>query len=81
MEYEIDTDESASVAVVRAIAAYTETEPEELDPLYWVIDPEALDTVISRTTTSVRVQFEYEGVSVTVNPERVILDDGVGKNG
>lgn len=71
MEYEIDTDESASIAVVRAIAAYTETEPEALDPLYGAIDPEALTNLIADSNADVRVEFEYNGCAVSIDAEQV----------
>ncbi|RKD89125.1 HalOD1 output domain-containing protein [Halopiger aswanensis] len=75
MEYEIDTDESASIAVVRAIAAYTERRPEELEPLYEVIDPEALTKVIANSNAGVRVEFEYSGFAVSIDAESVTIDE------
>jgi hypothetical protein len=41
-----DTDaEPISRRVVRAVAVATDTAPEELPPLYYAIDPEALDAL------------------------------------
>ncbi|AEH39217.1 HalOD1 output domain-containing protein [Halopiger xanaduensis] len=77
MEYEIDTDESASIAVVRALAAYTEARPEELDPLYNVIDPEALANLIDESKVAVRVEFEYCGYDVAIDAEKVYVDENV----
>lgn len=75
MEYEIDTDESASIAVVRAVAKYTKTHPEELEPLYEAIDPEALTNLIAESDTVVSVEFEYSGYAVSIDAERVRLDE------
>lgn len=60
-----------SERVVRAVAAYTDTEPLEMQPLQEVIDAEALDKLFAptdrrRPSASGRVQFVYEGHEVTV---------------
>ncbi|GAB3669963.1 hypothetical protein GCM10028856_18960 [Halopiger thermotolerans] len=78
MLYEIDTDESASIAVVRAVAEYTETQPSELEPLYERVDPDALDALIDGAAAGARVQFEYAGTSVTVEPGQVSLEEAAG---
>ena len=60
-----------SIRVVRAVAAYTDTEPLELQPLQEVIDAEALDALFAptdrrRPVGPGQVQFVYEGHEVTV---------------
>lgn len=77
MEYAIDTDEPASVAVVQAVSAYTETPPDELEALYNVVDPEALNALVSESGSrrGRKVRFRYDGVDVTVTPTRVRLNE------
>lgn len=45
MEYEIDADESVSAAVVRAVSAVEGRDLCSLQPLFYVLDPDALDTL------------------------------------
>ena len=78
MEYEIDPEEPASMAVVRAVSNYTDTPPAELEPLYDVVDPEALDALVSGLEPDSRrgreIRFRYDDVDVTVTPTRVYLN-------
>lgn len=62
---------SPSIRVVDAIATAIGTEPADLDPLLAsVIDPEALDTVLSADPSSnLRVSFDYAGHHVTLTSE------------
>jgi hypothetical protein len=67
-----DGEVPPSRAIVEAIATRegldaTEIEPPAYDPLYTVVNPEALDELF-RTGTggNVRVVFEYEGYEVVV---------------
>ncbi|WP_254523643.1 HalOD1 output domain-containing protein [Natrinema caseinilyticum] len=63
-----------SQAIVEAIAAHegvdvTEIEPPAYDPLYTVVNPEALDELFAPTADSasdVVVTLEYEGYTVVV---------------
>ena len=71
------TGVSLSQAVVEAIAKRegidaTELEPPEYEPLYAVVDPEALDalfspTVDGRDRAPGSIGFEYGGYDVTVH--------------
>lgn len=72
--YDIDRDELPSEAVVRAVAAVTNTSPLVLDPLYHVIDPDNLDEVLQRRGRhggGTELTFTFEGCEVTVTSERV----------
>ena len=70
---------SVSQAVVEAIAQreevdVTEIEPPEYEPLYTVVDPEALDALFSSTTGGASrpmgaVSFVYAGYNVTVHSD------------
>lgn len=73
------TERSVSQAVVEAVSEregvdLTEFEPPEFDPLYTVVDPEALDALFAPThggeeRTDGSVTFEYEGYTVTVHSD------------
>lgn len=77
MEYEIDTDEPASVAVVRAVSAYTDTSTTDLDALYHVVDPEALNALVSGpgSERGREIRFRYNGITVTATPTHVYLNE------
>lgn len=69
-----------SHAVVERVAAREGVEPTELTPLYDVVDPDAVDTLVERTVgsgSSLKIQFKYHGHDVTVTGEGVVhLDEG-----
>lgn len=60
--------------VVRAVAEREGVSETDLTPLYHVIDPEALDRMVTHTDVSVEISFEYEGYTVTVEDETVTLE-------
>lgn len=64
-------DSSVTTAIVEAVATESECDPEELEPLYEVVDPDALEAFFdagSRGSGSPRrVAFTYEGYEVTVS--------------
>lgn len=69
--------DSPSLRVVDAIAAVTDTDPLELDPLYSVVDPEALDQLFQSNTGLVgSVEFEYESHTVAVRSDGTVSVDG-----
>lgn len=45
--YDWEHDDPLSAAVVDVVAAVTDREPEELPPLYDVVEPDALDAVLA----------------------------------
>lgn len=60
-----------SVVVTETIAELKDTEIEYMEPLYSVIDPDALDQLIQRASQeeshqSVAVSFVYEGYRVMI---------------
>ncbi|SEW32258.1 HalOD1 output domain-containing protein [Natrinema salifodinae] len=85
-----DGEVPPSQAIIQAIAAHegvdvTEVEPPAYDPLFTVVDPEALDelfqTTDAGTDTSgdVVVFLEYEGYEIVVrNGRDVEIRDGSG---
>ncbi|QLG49908.1 HalOD1 output domain-containing protein [Natrinema halophilum] len=69
--------DSMSLRVIEAIASETNTDAHELDPLYYVVDPEALDQLFqSDSSAPVRVEFEYDGLLVEVRHDGTIAVDG-----
>lgn len=72
MEYEIESGESVSMAVVYAVSAVDGRDPCSLPPLAGVLDPEALDTLFGPQPdgdprTGGRLSFTYSGCRVTLN--------------
>lgn len=63
-------DQPVSVNVIEAIASTKGVPADQLDPLYSVVDPDALDRLLSPTSRDShrngRVTFEYEGCIVVV---------------
>jgi len=60
-------EEGASVAIVQEIASIEGVSPKELEPLYDVIDTDALDELVrSADSQHVTVEFEYGEYTVRV---------------
>jgi len=90
--YDVSPQESLSEAVVTAVSTASGTEPAPdtspgagggLDPLYSVIDPEALDSLFHHADSggaAGRVTFRYHGYAVTVHSEgRISLAPSAGR--
>lgn len=77
-ETTLDThNDSISLRVVDALADATDTDVYELEPLYNVVDPEALDQLCrSDASVDVRVEFEYDGLLVDVRSDGTVAIDG-----
>lgn len=61
------TTDSLSGSVVEEVAEITGTDPADLDPLYEVVDTEALDSLFHPDrSVGGRVSFEYCDCRVTV---------------
>lgn len=71
-----DGGRSPSQAIIAAIASeegidVTDVEPPEYDPLFTVVNPEALDDLFTTTgggASNVVVHLEYEGYEIAVRP-------------
>jgi len=60
------------MSIVRAVAAVTGTEPTEMRPLYEVVDPEAMNRLVTRSgarTRPIRLSFRFENCAVTVHAD------------
>lgn len=67
-----DSDTPLAVAIVQALAAITQSDPLQLEPLVEYIDPEALERMYTadRSTSATRpaVSFSYADHQITVEP-------------
>lgn len=69
--------DSPTLRIVDAIADATDTDPLELDPLYEVVDPEAMERFLeSDPTGAATVVFTYHGHAVEVRSDGAIAVDG-----
>jgi len=60
-------EERTSVAIAGEIASIEGVDPKELEPLYDVIDTDALDELIHNSDSQhVTVEFEYDGYMIRV---------------
>ncbi|KPN29047.1 hypothetical protein SY89_03281 [Halolamina pelagica] len=66
VQYQWDGDATPSTAVVEAVAATTGRELTALPSLYESVDAEAIDDLFSDPDGTVRLSFEYAGVTVTL---------------
>lgn len=69
-------EESITHAVVEAVATVSDTEVEEMPPLYNSVETEALDRLLipkinGSPRTNVLVQFTYCGTDVAVNGKTI----------
>jgi len=75
--YKVDldeaTDQSTSHTVVESIADLTDRNPEDLDPLWDNVNPEALDSFVAHaneSSTPYRLAFQYQGYTVEIVEDR-----------
>ncbi|MFA9416249.1 HalOD1 output domain-containing protein [Natrinema sp. HArc-T2] len=69
--------DSISLRVVEALADATNTAPNELEPLYNTVDPEALDRLFRPDSSDeIRVTFEYGDSHVEVRGDGTVMVDG-----
>lgn len=75
-EYETDTEQSPIVAVVKALATVKEVDPVEMDPLYDVIDVEALDQLFGEDGNTIEaakiLHFTVDGWNVFIRADGLI---------
>jgi hypothetical protein len=68
----VGSDDSVSMAVVRAVSSAADRPVLELPPLYEFIDPDALDALFDDHRTASRIEFRYAGFRVTVRADRTV---------
>lgn len=78
-----DGDDEPSRTIVKAVAAIAGCKQDELDPLYYVIEPDALDSIFQPTVRGdhqgdVVVSFTYHGFDVSVNSYGIVEIEPTG---
>lgn len=63
------TDTQPSTAVVDVVTTAADCGPTETEPLYDVIDPDALDTIVTGSSSPVTVDFTFDSIDVTVSSD------------
>lgn len=63
--------DSADMAIVSAVAAISNTDPKEMEPLHGVVDTDALNSIVRRGSDA-QVTFPYTGYEVVVRSDGVI---------
>jgi hypothetical protein len=76
--YDRDTTEPCSEVVVNAVADALGRSPLDLEPLYYCVDPDALDDLVDRSFGSdpahgTTVRFDFAGCRVAVSPVDVLV--------
>ncbi len=76
--YDRDTTEPCSEVVVNAVADALGRSPLDLEPLYYRVDPDALDDLVDRSFGSgpvhgTTVRFDFAGCRVAVSPVDVVV--------
>jgi len=75
--FDWERDEQPALAVVNAVAAITQREPTELDPLAATVDTDALRELFDGAGSTARasgyVHFEYEGCRVFLTADGELL--------
>lgn len=72
--HEKQFDESPVNTVITTVAEATGKSPVEMEPLWEVVDPDALNELIGRSadgSSSVEISFEYCERAVTITADRV----------
>lgn len=72
VEFDAEEPESVIVGIVDAVSNVVGADPVEIEPLYSVVDPDALTSLLEPPSAEqprqgdVRVSFEMAGLEVTV---------------
>lgn len=79
MEYRVREEESASRAVIRAVADVRDRDPIDMEPMVETIDPEAVDEVFTRSSEDVAtLTLLYEGCRIQVTDDAVVVEEVPG---
>ena len=79
-QYDWDSPEQLSSAIIAAVATVADTEPTELEPLYDCVDPDALDALFrplseDRPRSHGRLSFSLDEYEVAVHGHGEIIVD------
>lgn len=78
LTYSVDTNESPSDAIVRAVSAQTGRDILDIEPLYHVIDPNHVDGIFEKLggdAGMTEISFEYSGCLVTVTHGEIHVEE------
>lgn len=82
LTYDPGGETPVSTVVVDGVAAVTDRDPTAIDPLESVVDTDALDRLFAPTAEANRpagrVEFPFDGCSVTVTAEGTVRIDADG---
>lgn len=72
-----DGEAEPSTTIVNAVAAIAGCKQDDLDPLYHVVEPDALDSIFQPTVRGdhngdVEISFTYHGFDVTVKSYGIV---------
>ena len=77
VEMTVDDDELVSLAILRAVSIFENVRQESLPPLYSVVDPDALNALVSNPDTESvfkgTVSFQYYGLTVVVSCQSPVM--------
>lgn len=62
---------SLTTAIVHAVATAENDDPQSLDPLGDVVDPEALENLLDKQDSQAHVTFSYAGYRLVVSRDAV----------
>lgn len=75
--YEIDDDESASLALVTVLSTLVGVEKTEMRSLFSLVDLESVDAFLESTTRSASwsgsIQLEVDGSVLFITPEAIVV--------
>jgi len=78
-QHNSENRQSLCVSVIMTVSAATGQEADALEPIYSILDPDALEACVTHTGgDSIEISFSYEGCTVTIasDGEIVVQPDG-----
>ena len=67
--------ERPSVAIVTAVGEVTDQDATKLTPIYDIIDPGALDSLLDGFSADLSITFDYEGCTVVIHADGTLVVD------
>lgn len=75
--HEIDSEQSVATQFVEAIAAFNDTDPQEMDPLYDDVDLDAIDDLVA-DDSPVEVIVRTRGAHATISSDWIVVTPAGG---
>lgn len=70
-EFDPNRTELPGVRIAQLVATAADKEIDELEPLYYSIDTDALEILMEKNS-AIEVKFEYEGFEVVIRQDKTI---------